>query len=237
MGPDGRLRHGHGARPAGGDDPTVGPKTTVEGGSRVGDPRSTLRWPAGASGRSGGDRRFRLRTSGRGRGSPEPRGAGSTNPSRSSSVCGAERRSASRDATTGSSRWPFAHRRCSVLGSRSGWSERGRPSARCAARFGTTGCSRTSGPRAAASRRRLPWTHSVPCAIGSTSAPATAGSTSSWKAPRPVTNPSAAAAQVRPLAEAGATWRIESDWSTWDASAMRRRIEAGLPAIDLVEEA
>jgi hypothetical protein len=53
----------------------------------------------------------------------------------------------------------------------------------------------------------------------------------------PGDDPSAAAAQVRPLAEAGATWRIESDWSTWDASAMRRRIEAGLPAIDLVEEA
>jgi hypothetical protein len=46
----------------------------------------------------------------------------------------------------------------------------------------------------------------------------------------PGDDPSAAAEQLRPLAEAGATWWIESDWSTWDVSSMRRRIEAGPPA-------
>jgi alkanesulfonate monooxygenase SsuD/methylene tetrahydromethanopterin reductase-like flavin-dependent oxidoreductase (luciferase family) len=50
-------------------------------------------------------------------------------------------------------------------------------------------------------------------------------------------DPSVAAEQLRPLAEAGATWWIESDWSTWDVSAMRRRIEAGPPASALHEEA
>jgi alkanesulfonate monooxygenase SsuD/methylene tetrahydromethanopterin reductase-like flavin-dependent oxidoreductase (luciferase family) len=40
---------------------------------------------------------------------------------------------------------------------------------------------------------------------------------------------SAAAAEVQPWAEAGATWWIESDWSNWDVSVMRRRIEAGPP--------
>ncbi|MGH9245142.1 MAG: LLM class flavin-dependent oxidoreductase [Acidimicrobiales bacterium] len=47
----------------------------------------------------------------------------------------------------------------------------------------------------------------------------------------PGDDPSAAANQVRPLAEAGATWWIESDWSTFDVGAMRRRIEAGPPRI------
>ena len=45
----------------------------------------------------------------------------------------------------------------------------------------------------------------------------------------PGDDPSASAEQLRPLAEAGATWWIESDWSTWDVSAMRRRIEPGPP--------
>jgi hypothetical protein len=49
----------------------------------------------------------------------------------------------------------------------------------------------------------------------------------------PGDDPSAAAAQLRPLADAGATWWIESDWSTWDVRAMRRRIEAGPPAMEL----
>ena len=39
----------------------------------------------------------------------------------------------------------------------------------------------------------------------------------------------AAAAQVKPWADAGATWWIESDWSNWDVVVMRRRIEAGPP--------
>jgi alkanesulfonate monooxygenase SsuD/methylene tetrahydromethanopterin reductase-like flavin-dependent oxidoreductase (luciferase family) len=39
----------------------------------------------------------------------------------------------------------------------------------------------------------------------------------------------AAAAAVEPWAAAGATWWIESDWSTWDPAVMRRRIEAGPP--------
>jgi alkanesulfonate monooxygenase SsuD/methylene tetrahydromethanopterin reductase-like flavin-dependent oxidoreductase (luciferase family) len=38
-----------------------------------------------------------------------------------------------------------------------------------------------------------------------------------------------AAAAVKPWAEAGATWWIESDWSNWDVAVMRRRIEAGPP--------
>ena len=39
----------------------------------------------------------------------------------------------------------------------------------------------------------------------------------------------AAAAAVKPWADAGATWWIESDWSNWDVAVMRRRIEAGPP--------
>jgi alkanesulfonate monooxygenase SsuD/methylene tetrahydromethanopterin reductase-like flavin-dependent oxidoreductase (luciferase family) len=39
----------------------------------------------------------------------------------------------------------------------------------------------------------------------------------------------AAAAQVKPWADAGSTWWIESDWSNWDVGVMRRRIEAGPP--------
>jgi len=38
-----------------------------------------------------------------------------------------------------------------------------------------------------------------------------------------------AAAAVKPWADAGATWWIESDWSNWDPAVMRRRIEAGPP--------
>ena len=53
----------------------------------------------------------------------------------------------------------------------------------------------------------------------------------------PADDPAAAAGQVRSLAEEGATWWIESDWSTWDVDAMRRRIEAGPPATDLVGRA
>ena len=45
----------------------------------------------------------------------------------------------------------------------------------------------------------------------------------------PDDDPRAAAEHVEPIAEAGATWWIESDWSTFDVGAMRRRIEAGPP--------
>jgi alkanesulfonate monooxygenase SsuD/methylene tetrahydromethanopterin reductase-like flavin-dependent oxidoreductase (luciferase family) len=34
---------------------------------------------------------------------------------------------------------------------------------------------------------------------------------------------------VGPWRDAGATWWIESDWSTWDVAAARRRIDAGPP--------
>jgi alkanesulfonate monooxygenase SsuD/methylene tetrahydromethanopterin reductase-like flavin-dependent oxidoreductase (luciferase family) len=44
-------------------------------------------------------------------------------------------------------------------------------------------------------------------------------------------HPSAEADRVRAMAEAGATWWIESDWSTFAVEDMRRRIEAGPPAI------
>ena len=45
-------------------------------------------------------------------------------------------------------------------------------------------------------------------------------------------DPSAATDRVRAMAEAGATWWIESDWSTFAIEDMRRRIESGPPAID-----
>jgi alkanesulfonate monooxygenase SsuD/methylene tetrahydromethanopterin reductase-like flavin-dependent oxidoreductase (luciferase family) len=38
-----------------------------------------------------------------------------------------------------------------------------------------------------------------------------------------------AADEVQPWVEAGATWWIESDWSTFDVEPIRRRIEAGPP--------
>jgi alkanesulfonate monooxygenase SsuD/methylene tetrahydromethanopterin reductase-like flavin-dependent oxidoreductase (luciferase family) len=43
------------------------------------------------------------------------------------------------------------------------------------------------------------------------------------------TDAASAAAGVQPWAEAGVTWWIESDWSSWDPASMRRRIEAGPP--------
>jgi alkanesulfonate monooxygenase SsuD/methylene tetrahydromethanopterin reductase-like flavin-dependent oxidoreductase (luciferase family) len=42
----------------------------------------------------------------------------------------------------------------------------------------------------------------------------------------------AAVAEVKPWADAGATWWIESDWSNWDVGVMRRRIEAGPPRVE-----
>lgn len=39
----------------------------------------------------------------------------------------------------------------------------------------------------------------------------------------------AAAEQVRPWREAGATWWIESDWSNWEIAPARRRIDVGPP--------
>lgn len=43
-------------------------------------------------------------------------------------------------------------------------------------------------------------------------------------------DPVAAAAEARRLADAGATWWIESDWEVSDSAVARRRIEAGPPA-------
>lgn len=40
---------------------------------------------------------------------------------------------------------------------------------------------------------------------------------------------SKAAAEVEPWRQAGATWWIEADWTTFDPTAIRRRIEAGPP--------
>ena len=45
----------------------------------------------------------------------------------------------------------------------------------------------------------------------------------------PADDPAAAAATSRSWADAGATWWIESDWSSFDPASMRRRIEAGPP--------
>jgi alkanesulfonate monooxygenase SsuD/methylene tetrahydromethanopterin reductase-like flavin-dependent oxidoreductase (luciferase family) len=41
--------------------------------------------------------------------------------------------------------------------------------------------------------------------------------------------PATAADTVRPWADAGATWWVESDWSNWEVEPARRRIEAGPP--------
>lgn len=46
----------------------------------------------------------------------------------------------------------------------------------------------------------------------------------------PADDTTAAADAVRPWQAAGATWWIESDWSSFDVDAMRQRIEAGPPA-------
>ena len=45
----------------------------------------------------------------------------------------------------------------------------------------------------------------------------------------PADDAASAAAMVKPWADAGATWWIESDWSNWDPAVMRRRLEAGPP--------
>jgi alkanesulfonate monooxygenase SsuD/methylene tetrahydromethanopterin reductase-like flavin-dependent oxidoreductase (luciferase family) len=45
----------------------------------------------------------------------------------------------------------------------------------------------------------------------------------------PAEDPAAARAEVQPFREAGATWWIESNWSTWSVDDQRRRIEAGPP--------
>lgn len=42
----------------------------------------------------------------------------------------------------------------------------------------------------------------------------------------------AGAATVQPYAEAGATWWLEADWSSFDITATRKRIEAGPPRSD-----
>jgi alkanesulfonate monooxygenase SsuD/methylene tetrahydromethanopterin reductase-like flavin-dependent oxidoreductase (luciferase family) len=45
----------------------------------------------------------------------------------------------------------------------------------------------------------------------------------------PSEDAAAAASEVEPFRAAGATWWIESNWSTWDVAPQRRRIEAGPP--------
>jgi hypothetical protein len=51
----------------------------------------------------------------------------------------------------------------------------------------------------------------------------------------PADDPAAAVEQVRPWAEAGATWWIDADWSDMDPTAVRsaaeRRLRAGPPAL------
>jgi alkanesulfonate monooxygenase SsuD/methylene tetrahydromethanopterin reductase-like flavin-dependent oxidoreductase (luciferase family) len=44
-------------------------------------------------------------------------------------------------------------------------------------------------------------------------------------------DPAAAGAAVAPLADAGATWWVESDWSDATVESLRRRIAAGPPAV------
>lgn len=48
----------------------------------------------------------------------------------------------------------------------------------------------------------------------------------------PANDPDAAARQVRPWADAGATWWIESDWESFEVAPTRRRIAAGPPRVD-----
>ena len=48
----------------------------------------------------------------------------------------------------------------------------------------------------------------------------------------PADDPVAAAATVAEWATAGATWWIESDWTTFDPAAVRRRILAGPPRVE-----
>lgn len=45
-----------------------------------------------------------------------------------------------------------------------------------------------------------------------------------------------ASAAVRPLAEAGATWWIESDWTGATVDSLRRRIAAGPPLVDSIAD-
>jgi len=45
----------------------------------------------------------------------------------------------------------------------------------------------------------------------------------------PAADPTAATAETRAWADAGATWWIESNWETFDPTVARRRIEAGPP--------
>jgi alkanesulfonate monooxygenase SsuD/methylene tetrahydromethanopterin reductase-like flavin-dependent oxidoreductase (luciferase family) len=47
----------------------------------------------------------------------------------------------------------------------------------------------------------------------------------------PVAEPDAAAGRVRPLAEAGATWWVEADWTSGSVDALRDRILAGPPRV------
>ena len=51
----------------------------------------------------------------------------------------------------------------------------------------------------------------------------------------PADDPAAAVEQIRPWAEAGATWWIDADWSDTDPAAVRsaaeRRLRAGPPAL------
>lgn len=45
----------------------------------------------------------------------------------------------------------------------------------------------------------------------------------------PTDDPAAASGRVRPWADAGATWWIESDWESFDPAGAHRRIAAGPP--------
>ncbi len=46
-------------------------------------------------------------------------------------------------------------------------------------------------------------------------------------------DPADAGAQLAPLAEAGATWWVESDWNDSTVETLRRRLSAGPPAIPI----
>jgi alkanesulfonate monooxygenase SsuD/methylene tetrahydromethanopterin reductase-like flavin-dependent oxidoreductase (luciferase family) len=98
-------------------------------------------------------------------------------------------------------------------------------------------------PRPRSMQRVLRWDGVLPYVPGGEVSPEVVREIRAWVAERrpidgfeivvegttPADDASAAAATVRPWADAGATWWLESDWSNWEVGPMRRRIEAGPP--------
>jgi alkanesulfonate monooxygenase SsuD/methylene tetrahydromethanopterin reductase-like flavin-dependent oxidoreductase (luciferase family) len=98
-------------------------------------------------------------------------------------------------------------------------------------------------PRPRSMQRVLRWDGILPYVPGGEVSPEVVREIRAWVAERrpidgfeivvegatPADDAPAAAGTVRPWADAGATWWLESDWSNWEVGPMRRRIEAGPP--------